>query len=67
MKPLQSESRRAYERRMGRAGIAASEQAGWVRWVTFYLDFCEKYGHGPRDEASLGNFLSVYKGTDLFL
>lgn len=57
MKPLQPETRQAYERRLVGAGIAASEQAMWVRWVTYYLDFCEKYGHLPRDEASLSPFL----------
>ena len=48
----------AYERRLERAQVPASQRADYHKWTRFYLDFCHKYGHGPRSPTSLGPFLS---------
>jgi hypothetical protein len=33
--------------------VPASLHADFRKWVRFYLDFCEKYGHPPRSSDSL--------------
>lgn len=48
----------AYELRMERAGVSASERREYMKWVRYYLDFCSKHGHAPRNEASLEPFLA---------
>jgi len=58
MKALSEQTVVAYGRRMERAGVGPQDRAGYFRWVRFYLDFCQKYGHPPREEASSGPFLA---------
>ena len=50
MNALSGQTVLAYERRMERTGVPARERPSYLRWVRFYLDFCQKYGHPPRDE-----------------
>jgi hypothetical protein len=38
--------------------VPASLHADFRKWVRFYLDFCEKYGHPPRSSDSLAPFLA---------
>ncbi len=58
MQQVARETRVAYERRLERAQVPASQRADYHKWTRFYLDFCHKYGHGPRSPTSLGPFLS---------
>ncbi len=58
MKALSEQTVVAFERRMERAGVRAQERAGYLRWVRFYLDFCENYAHPPREETSITPFLA---------
>jgi hypothetical protein len=48
----------AFERRLERAQVPASQRPDYHKWTRFYLDFCHKYGHPPRSLTSLGPFLS---------
>lgn len=54
---LSEETVLAYENRMERAGVPERERADYLKWVRFYLDFCQKYGHPARGETSRGLFL----------
>jgi hypothetical protein len=47
-----------FDRRLEGAGISERERPDYRKWVRFYLDFCDKYGHAPRSRASLGPFLA---------
>ena len=47
----------AYERRLERTLVPASQRPAYHKWTRFYLDFCHKYGHQPRSPTSLGPFL----------
>ena len=38
-------------------GVCVQERAHYLRWIRFYLDFCQKYGHGPRQLSSIPRFL----------
>ena len=58
MKALSEQTVVAYGRRMERVGVGNQDRAGYFRWVRFYLDFCQKYGHPPREEASIRSFLA---------
>ena len=58
MLELQKETLVAYNRRMEEAAVPAGERQHFIRWVRFYLDFCKKYGHPPRSEASIPHFLA---------
>ncbi len=57
MNALSEQTVVAYERRMERAGVPVRERVGYLRWVRFYLDFCQKYGHPPREASSIPLFL----------
>jgi len=37
--------------------IPVRESNDYLKWLRFYLDFCAKYGHPPRDRDSLQPFL----------
>jgi hypothetical protein len=37
--------------------VPAPQRPDYHKWVHFYLDFCQKYGHPPRSPTSLGPFL----------
>lgn len=55
---LSNETLVALDRRMDRVGVEAGERGDYRKWVRFYLDFCEKHGHPPRNEGSLEPFLA---------
>ncbi len=54
---LSDETLLAFDRRMERVGVAAGDRQDYRKWVRFYLDFCQKYGHPHRSMASLDPFL----------
>jgi len=55
---LSNETLVALDRRMDWVGVEAGERGDYRKWVRFYLDFCEKHGHPPRNEGSLEPFLA---------
>jgi hypothetical protein len=40
------------------AAISEREHPDYRKWLRFYLDFCDKYGHAPRSGSSLSPFLA---------
>lgn len=55
---LSPETVTAYESRMAKAAVPEGERRAYLRWVRFYLDFCQKYGHLPREAQSIDPFLA---------
>jgi integrase len=37
--------------------VPSDQRNDYLKWLRFYLDFCLKYHHAPRDEESLSPFL----------
>lgn len=46
------------DRRLEAAAVAAGDRADYRKWMRFHLDFCQKYGHLPREMASVDPFLA---------
>lgn len=44
-------------------GVAASHQPHYLKWLRYYLDFCEKYTFEPANPKSLPNFIRKLKET----
>ena len=44
---LAQEKVRAFEARMARQETPPAERAVWLKWVRYYLDFCQKHGLSP--------------------
>jgi len=38
-------------------GDAKQSRADYLKWLRYYLDYCAKYGHPPRERDSLALFL----------
>lgn len=57
MKPLPKILLNAYLQALHAKTVPTSEQAHYQKWLRFYLDFCMKYRHPPRDRDSLAPFL----------
>jgi hypothetical protein len=38
--------------------VPADQRPDYHKWVRFYFDFCDKYGHSPAAPTSLGPFLT---------
>ena len=57
MKRLPPKLRAAFEKKLGQVKVDGSERLGYLKGLRFYLDFCAKYGHPPRDPDSLPEFL----------
>jgi hypothetical protein len=57
----------AFTARVEKAGVARAGRAEALKWLRFYLDFCAKYRHPPRDRDSLDPFLQklTEKGQSL--
>ena len=53
--PLQLTS--AFTGDIRQTGVAASDVNEYLKWLQYYLDFCDKYRHPPRDRDSLPLFL----------
>ena len=45
-----------FDRRLEGAAISERERPDYRKWLRFYLDFCDKYGHAPRSGSSLSPF-----------
>lgn len=57
MKPLDQTVRNAFLEAARRRGVTAGEVWDYVKWLRYYLDFCEKYRHEVLDRESLQAFL----------
>jgi integron integrase len=57
MKQIASVLRAAFLRRMAERGVPGERQREYLQWLRFYLDFCHRYRHAPRDTDSLGPYL----------
>lgn len=44
-------------RALTRTGMTQDELSLWRKWLRYYLDFCAKYQHPPRDSDSLQLFM----------
>ncbi|MBT3193959.1 MAG: integron integrase [Verrucomicrobia bacterium] len=58
MRSLPNELRVAYLGAFRGRNAPAKESGDYLKWLRFYLDFCSKYEHAPRDRDSLQPFLS---------
>lgn len=47
---------------MNKEGVPLHLHSEYLRWVRFYLDFCQKYAHPPREEKSIPLFLAKLAG-----
>jgi hypothetical protein len=57
MKPLSPELLNAYTKALGPLAATPAERGQSQKWLRYYLDFCMKYRHPPRDPDSLEPFL----------
>jgi len=57
MKSLPQSLRAAFLRVMRERSVPADQRQDFLKWLRFYLDFCLKYQHPPRDPDSLQLFL----------
>ncbi|HPD18002.1 MAG TPA: integron integrase [Planctomycetota bacterium] len=57
MKPLDQTVRDAFLAEARRRGVAAGEVWDYVKWLRYYLDFCDKYRRETLDRDSLQAFL----------
>ena len=46
-----------YGRRLRASTVRVGDWPAYLRWLQFYLNFCDKYRHPPRDPDSLQPFL----------
>jgi hypothetical protein len=47
---------RSYETFLDGSSVPAGHKPHYIRWLRFYLDFCQKYHHDPKRADSLGPF-----------
>jgi hypothetical protein len=45
MQQVPADNSAAFERRLDQARVPAAQRPDYHKWVRFYLDFCQKYGH----------------------
>ncbi len=57
MKQLDQTVRNAFLEAARRRGVTAGEVWDYVKWLRYYLDFCDKYRHEVLDRESLQAFL----------
>lgn len=58
MDPIPKKLQRAFEQDLQESGRDAAGQRDGLKWLRFYLDFCIKYDHPPRDTKSLEPFIA---------
>ena len=57
LKPVPRVLQEVFLRRVDAVGVPLRAHAAYLKWLQFYLNFCEKYRHPPRDHESLLPFL----------
>ena len=55
--PVPSTLRTQFEAYVRTQGVPNTEQASYVKWLRYYLDFCHKYHFPEEHNESLGHFL----------
>ncbi len=57
MKPIPAVLVEAFSKALAAASVQRYQASDYLKWLRFYLDFCAKYRHPPRDPDSLQPFL----------
>lgn len=57
MKQMAKQLQAALQRSMTAHSVQQDQRGDYLKWLRYYLDFCLKYHHAPRDEDSLSPFL----------
>lgn len=57
MKPIPAVLLPAFKERLRQASVPERAESDYQKWLRYYLDFCFKYRHPPRDPDSLQPFL----------
>lgn len=57
MKRIAPALQHVFSREMGVRSVPADQWHDYLKWLRYYLDFCETYSHPPRDSESLEPFL----------
>lgn len=57
MKPISAALLPAFKDRLKRASVPVRAEGAYQKWLRYYLDFCFRYKHPPRDPDSLQPFL----------
>lgn len=57
MKQIATRLRSAFLRQLDERSTPPERQGNALKWLRFYLDFCLRYRHPPRDEESVTPFL----------
>lgn len=57
MKPVSPKLLSAFKASLAKANVPDKLYGAYAKWLRFYLDFCAKYKHPPRDPDSLEPFL----------
>ena len=47
---------RAYESLLANHGVPVPQRSYYLKWLRYYLDFCQKYGLPPTDRRSFSAF-----------
>ena len=57
MKTIPIKIAQIFTERVNTAKIFVTEQRQYLKWLRYYLDFCEKYNHSPVDPDSANSFM----------
>ncbi len=58
MKKIPEKIYKIFRSRITAAKIPQAEQRKFLKWLRFYLDFCSKYHHAPKNPESAGAFMA---------
>ena len=58
MEKIPPKLEQAFVRDMQRLGLDRRRWQDWLKWLRFYLDYCKKYDHPPRERSSLDLFIA---------
>ena len=61
MKKISASLVSQYRSLLNKNGVAPSHQPHYLKWLRYYLDFCEKYKFEPSNPKSLPNFIRKLK------
>jgi len=57
MLDIPADLKKDYARLLHQRKVPAYSHNHYMKWLRFYLDFCHKYQHAPRQRASLPLFI----------
>ena len=64
MRKLPDILRSAYVKELRLHPLTESEKFEYQKWLRFYLDFCDKYDHPPREPLSLPRFIEKIRSKN---